>query len=320
MDASRRSLRIAFMIAAALISSATLAAQDVTLRFKWTKSEEIRYRTTIQTDMQMSGMPGMGDMNVTMTMVQLTKMTVDDVAADGSATLRNTYESIKMTMQIPMMGEVTYDSAAPPPAGSNAMADMIGKSVGAMVGEAITMVVAPNGKVGKIDGLSRVAEKVKAATPGAGAPGMNTDSFFSEDAQRSAIEQSFAWMPEKPVRPGDTWKNEFKIPSPLGSQVNTMVNTLKGQETVGGNNVARIATTGTIKPTGEPGTMGPMTVTMGEGKSTGETLFDTKLGRVRKSTGTMTQPLSMRMSGPDGTDIAIQAVQKTTSTMELIEK
>jgi hypothetical protein len=63
-----------------------------------------------------------------------------------------------------------------------------------------------------------------------------------------------------------------------------------------------------------------MTVTVGEGTSQGEMLFDVKAGRVRKATGTLSVPMSMRMSAPDGTDIAIQAAQKTTSTMELIEK
>jgi hypothetical protein len=122
------------------------------------------------------------------------------------------------------------------------------------------------------------------------------------------------------VRQGETWKQEFKVPIPLGNQVTSVVNTLKGTENLGGNTVVRVSSTGTIKSSGTPGAMGPMTVTMADGQSTGETLFDTKLGRVRKAVGTVTQPLSMRMSAPDGTDIAIQAVQKTTSTMELVEK
>ena len=322
MNASRRSLRIAFMIVAALVSSATLAAQDVNLRYRWTKGEEVRYRNTIQTDMLMSGLPGMGDMNVSMTMVQINKLVVDGIAADGTATIRSTTESIKMTMNIPMMGEVTYDSANPQPAGSNPLVDSIGQSVGALVGETLTLAVAPSGKVGKIDGLAQLVEKVKKASPtSGGAMGMgNMDSFFSEDAQRSTIEQSFAVMPDKPVKTGDTWKNEYKIPSPLGSQVASYVCTLKDQLTLSGNPTARITTTGGVKAAGAPGAMGPMTVTMGDGTSQGELLFDTKLGRVRKSTGTLTQPLSMRMSAPDGTDIALQAVQKTTSTMELIDK
>lgn len=319
MNASRHSLRIAVMIVAALVSSATLAAQDVALRYRWTKGEEVRYRTTTQTDMQMSGLPGMGDMNVTMTMVQVNKFVVDDVAADGSATLRNTYESIKMSMNVPMMGDVTYDSANPSASAGNPMSDALAKTVGAMSGETITMVVAANGKVGKIDGLAKVIEKAKAGAAASGASmGLgNMDAMMTEEGQRSSIEQMFSPLPEKPIKVGETWKNEYKIPGAAGATQNVSVNyTLKGQE----NALARVVSTGSTKSSGAPAAMGPMTVTIGDGTSQGETLFDVKAGRMRKATGTMSVPMSMRMSAPDGTDIAIQAAQKVMTTMELIEK
>ena len=319
MNASRRSLRIAFMIVAALVSSATLAAQDVALRYRWTKGEEVRYRTTTQTDMQMSGLPGMGDMNVTMTMVQVNKFVVDDVAADGAATLRNTYESIKLSMNVPMMGDVTYDSANPSASAGNPMSDALAKTVGAMAGETITMVVAANGKVGKIDGLAKVVEKAKAgaSTSGAAMGLGNMDAMMSEEGQRSAIEQMFSLLPEKPIKVGEGWKNEYNIPGAAGAAQNVSVAyTLKGQE----NALARVVSTGSTKSSGPPAAMGPMTVTIGDGTSQSEMLFDVKAGRMRKATGTMSVPMSMRMTAPDGTDIAIQAAQKITTTMELIEK
>lgn len=322
MPRAYRAVQIVLLAFVALASSAALAAQGVTLRYRWVKGEEMRYRTTLQTDMLMSGVPGMGDLNVAMTLVQVNKLVVEDLAADGTATVRNTYESIKMTMSIPMMGEVTYDSAAPAASGGNPMTDTLGKSVGALVGETFTLAVAPTGKVLKIDGLARLIEKTKAGAAGSGAAlGLgNMDTLVSEDSQRSSIEQSFAQLPEKPVAVGETWKNEFKITSPLGLQTASVVYTLKSQGAVAGSTVAHVTTTGGIKASGEAGAMGPMTVTMGDGTSQGEMHFDVKLGRVRKSIGTLTQPLSMRMSAPDGTDLSLQAVQKTTTTMELIEK
>lgn len=319
MNVSRRSLRIAFMFAAALASSATLVAQDVTLRYRWTKGEEVRYRTTQQTDMQMSGLPGMGDMNITMVMTQVNKFVVDDVASDGSATLRNTYESVKVSMNVPMMGEVTFDSANPAASTGNPISDALAKTLGAMAGETITMQVASNGKVGKIDGLARVVEKIKSGTSAATAQmGMGgMDQYMSEDGLRSTVEQTFTVLPDKPVKVGETWKNEFKIPASAGAAQTVSVSmTLKAQEGA----VARVVSAGTSKPSGTAAPMGPMTVNVGDGTSQGETLFDVKAGRVRKTTGTLSVPMSMRMSAPDGTDIAIQAAQKTTTTLELIEK
>ena len=316
MNLSRRTFSMAFFFLAALLGSASLAAQDVALKYRWTRGEEVRYRTTIQTDMQMSGLPGMGDMTVTMTMAQVQKLVAEDVAADGTAIIRNTFESIKMTMNVPMMGEITYDSTQPQASGGNPVADAIGKSVGALAGETFTMTVAPNGKVGKIDGLSRLVEKAKAgAAAGSAGLGMNMDAFISEEGQRATIEQSFTQLPDKPIKVGENWKNTFTIPGPTGTQSVSTTYTLKAQE----GSIARVSTAGTINA-GAPGTMGPRSVTMGDGTSQGELQFDTKLGRVRKATGTSTQPMSMKMSAPDGTDLAIQAAQKTTVTMELIEK
>ncbi len=314
-----RSLRIALMFVAALASSATLAAQDVTLRYRWTKGEEVRYRTTQQTDMQMSGLPGMGDMNITMTMTQVNKFVVDAVTADGSATLRNTYESVKVAMNVPMMGEVTFDSANPAASAGNPISEALAKTMGAMAGETITMEVAANGKVGKVDGLARVVEKIKSGASAAGAQmGLGSmDQYMSEDGLRSTIDQTFSLLPDKAVKVGETWKNEYKIPASAGAAQTVSVNmTFKAQE--GG--VARIASTGATKASGPAAPMGPMTVTVGDGTSQGEMLFDVKAGRVRKATGMLSVPMSMRMSAPDGTDIAIQAAQKTTTTLELIEK
>ncbi len=173
MTSPRRSLSIALVALVALASSPVLRAQDMSLKYRWTKGEEQRLRTTTQTDMVMSGIPGMGDMNVGTTMVQVTKMVADNVAADGTATIRLVYESIKMTMSVPMIGDVVYDSAAPDTAG-NPMADSL-KPLGALVGQPFTMVVSPAGKVLKIDGLGPMLEKVKAgiaqSAGGAGIPG-----------------------------------------------------------------------------------------------------------------------------------------------------
>jgi hypothetical protein len=313
---------VAALSLAALVSSATLAAQDVPLRYRWTKGEEVRYRTTQQMDMQMTGLPGMGDMNIGMTTVQINKFNVEDVAADGTATLRNTFESIKISMAVPMMGEVAYDSANPSAAAGNPISDALAKTLGAMAGETITMVVAPHGKVGKIDGLAKLVEKMKAgASAGLSSMGLGgADAMMTEDGQRATLEQTFSLLPEKPIKVGETWKNSYTMPGSTGGQTVAVTYTLKAQETTGGSAIARIASTGTSKGSAAPGNMGPMTVTVGDGASTGETLFDVKAGRVRKATGTMSLPMTMRMSAPDGTDISLQAAQKVTTTMELIEK
>jgi hypothetical protein len=146
--------------------------------------------------------------------------------------------------------------------------------------------------------------------------GNNLSAFLNEDAQRQMLQQGSAPFPEKPIKPGESWDNTYKAPNPFGNQLVSYKYTLK--DVTGG--VARIAIAGSVKPDGPPGAMGPMTVTMGDGTVQGETLFDVKLGRARKSVFTTSMPLTMVMAAPDGTNLNIQAASKSTTTVEPIEK
>ena len=78
----------------------------------WKKGETLRYRMTQESNVNMSGVPGMGEMTVTTVIGQTLKMTTEDVAADGTATVKTTFEAVKLSMGTPM-GNFAYDSAAP---------------------------------------------------------------------------------------------------------------------------------------------------------------------------------------------------------------
>jgi len=55
------------------------------------------------------------------------------------------------------------------------------------------------------------------------------------------------------------------------------------------------------------------------GAGTGEMIFDTKLGRVLKSSATTSMPMSMTMSMPDGNSMSMQASTKTRVTYEILK-
>src|SRR5262249_43562409 len=140
---------------------ATLASQqDVTLRYRWTKGENLRYRHTQQSTAAISGLPGMGDMTVNSTMTQAFKVTAEDVAPDGLATLRFTYESVQFEFIAPM-GNISYDSAAPEKASDPTLKDMFST----MIGESFTIVATQLGEVQKVDGMGRIVEKVFSKLP-----------------------------------------------------------------------------------------------------------------------------------------------------------
>ena len=96
------SLRRAVMLPALLAFATSASAQSVTLRYRWTKGESLTYRMVMQTSSSVTGMPGINEMKIDQTMTQVIKMTTVDVAEDGTATLRETFESLKMEMAGPM--------------------------------------------------------------------------------------------------------------------------------------------------------------------------------------------------------------------------
>jgi hypothetical protein len=323
MKARRRIVAYA-ALTLVIVCARPLFGQDVALRYVWKKGETLRYRVTQQAAVSMTGIPGMGEMTVNTTIVQGLKMAADDVAADGTATVRTTFESMKFEMGLPT-GNVVYDSAAPSKQAADPITDALGKSLGLLIGESITVVTAPNGSVKSVEGLTRIGEKLKSAMPAGMSGGMGgLDTMFSDESMKSMFQQNFATLPDRAVKAGDTWKAEFTMNAPpAGTMATSTAYTLKAVDSVGGTQVARIAIAMTIKPTGGPVATDagiPMTIKLGDASGEGEMAMDVKLGRLQKTVVRTTQPMTMSMQTPDGTALNMQALTKTTTTVELIEK
>jgi len=290
----------------------------VTLRYHWTKGDTLTYRLTTQIDSNVSGTPA-GDMRINQTMTQVIKIAAEDVAPDGTATLRQTFESIKMDMESPM-GHATYDTAAPS-ASQSPMAQAMGQVFGAMVGETITIVQAPDGTVSKVEGASRIVDKMTKAVPeDMAAAGIlqGLKAMLSEDALKSTIEQSFSKLPPGPVKPGDTWKGQLAMGNPMiGKIAGAMDFTLKSVD----DGTARIGVAMTLKQESAPqgGVMG-MTMNLHDARGEGEILFDVGKGRIQKSTMKSVLPTTITGTAPDGTQLAMQNMTTTTVTMELVDK
>jgi hypothetical protein len=153
MNTRIRLLTSAFAATLAFLATAigSASGQDVTLQYRWTKGEAIRQRIVQQTTTTVAGLPGSpsGGFEAGMTQVVLT--TVDDVAAEGAATLRHAYQSARWEMNTPT-GTIVLDTASsdPPNAGfPSAVKDMLT----AMVGESFVVVMTPNGQLAKIEGI-----------------------------------------------------------------------------------------------------------------------------------------------------------------------
>jgi Family of unknown function (DUF6263) len=324
-DVKRSQLLAGVIALLALVAVAgPLHAQGVTLRYHWNKGDALTYRMVILTTSQVAGLPGGGEMKIEQTMTQMLKIAVEDVAADGTATLKQTFDAVKMEMDGPM-GKVVYDTAAPSTS-TSPVAQSMGQVLGAMVGESITVVQAPDGSVRKVEGATRIMDKVvkglPAQDPSAAAIAQSLKSSLSDDALKATLEQSFTKLPEGPVKPGDTWKGQMNIGNEMIGKIAGAVDfTLKAIEGAADAAVARIGVAMTLKQeSAPPSGPGGMVMKLHDARGEGEMLFDVARGRIRKSTMKSTMPSTITGQTPDGTPMTLQNTTTTSMTMEMVEK
>ncbi len=311
------------MLMALIGVAAPVYAQAVTLRYHWTKGEALTYRMVIATTTQLSGMPGGQQMKVDQTMTQVLKIAADDVAADGTATLKQTFQSVKMEVDGPR-GKIVYDTAVSS-SSANPMTQAMGQVLGAMVGESITVVQAPDGSVRKVEGATRILDKVVKSLPSdpsTTAIAQGLKASLSDDALKATLEQSFTRLPETPVKPGDAWKGQLNIGNETIGRITGAVDfTLNGIEGSGDAGTARIGVALAMRQeSAPPPGPGGMTMKLHEAKGEGEMIFDIARGRIRKSTMKSTMPATISGQTPDGTPVTMQNTTVTSMTMELLEK
>lgn len=304
-----------------------ISAQQATIAYKWTKGETLRYRLTQKTATTMSGLPGgMPDAKLDQLADQVFSMTVESIAADGTVTLRQSFESMRMDITSPA-GNVTFDaakadaSAAPPE-------KAVQKLFAAMLNEPFTVTMTPAGRLVKIEGFTRLMDKVFAAYPAsdpqtAGAL-QQMRATLSDDQMMSMFSQGFPEFPARPLKAGDTWAGETTLKNPaLGAMRMSYSLALAALDGAATAQMARITTK--VKMERDPKSQAPqgpmgMKVDMGVANGEGETLFDVSRGRLQRGTTNITIPISMSGTGPDGGAFNMRSNANSTVTIELIDK
>lgn len=312
------------------VTAAAADAQTVTLRYHWTKGESRAYRVTTRTDSTITGMPSptgapSGPVTVSQSMTQVLKFTADEVASDGAVTLRQTFQSIKLESSGPM-GKIVIDSAVPGTA-DDPMAQGMRKLLDAMVGESVTIDMAPDGVVRRVEGASRIADKIAkivAADPSTGGAAQGLRSQLSDEALKSALEQTFPRLALPPVKVGDSWSGQLAMGNPaIGRITGRSIFTLKAIEGTPEAPLARLAISLTLRQDVVPLPSGPanMVMTLGaDARGAGEILFEASKGQIQKSTMRTDLPSSVVMNGPDGAPATVNNKTTITMTMESVDK
>lgn len=316
--------RLVLVLAVALAASTSHSAAQTPLLYRWTQGDVLLYRTVLKTTTNVSGGPA-GSVEQTLTQTQTVKLIVAAVGPDGSATLRQTIESVAIEINGPM-GKMAYDSAKPPPANDeDPRSATLAKTFGAIVGEAISVTIAPSGAVKSIAGTAKIIDKLMKELPMdplAAGLAQNIKAMLNDDALRTSLEQSFSRMPDQPVKPGDTWTSEHTLGvDVLGRIVGASTFTLKAIEGTGDAAVARIGVALAIRQESTPGAGASMTVKLGPSKGEGELLFHIGKGRVERNSMRTEMPSTVTMRGREGGPATTMQNNTTTSmTMERVEK
>ncbi|HZM97312.1 MAG TPA: DUF6263 family protein [Vicinamibacterales bacterium] len=318
-------------VALGLVGAATSSfAQEVTLRYRWTKGEETRTRMTQQasTTISASAIPaGPGNGSVESFMSQGFHTVVEDVAADGTATLRQVIESVRIEFNSPL-GKTVFDSASKEsdPTSANPLGKTMSAAYSAMIGQSLTMVVSPGGTVQKIEGMARLMERVLNAQPQDRIAPDVLDGFrntFSDDITRDMLGWGTAPLPDRPLHPGDTWEDHLSATVPLlGATTTSRTWTFEGVETRGGISLARLTAKLAIRadPSAPQPALGvPVAIQTSDSTGESELFFDIARGRVQRVTTALTQPMTMSIPASNGGSMSLQMLIKSTLTLELVE-
>ena len=304
-------------------SAAQAAAQAVTLRYKWTQGDVLVYRNVVRSTTHATGGPR-GPETFENTMSQTIKLTVAAVnPADGSATVRHSVEAVSIEVTTPA-GKFAYDSAKPVPPDADPRVIAMSKTVGGMVGEAISVTLAATGAVRRIDGGARVAQKLidnLPRDPMSGGLAQNIKGMLSDDALRAALEQSLSRLPEEPVNIGGSWTAEQAVGADAtGKLLGKSTFTLKAIDGAGDAQVARIAVALALRQEDVASSGAASTVKLGAGsRGEGEVTFNVARGRIETNSMRTELPSTITMRGPDGGSLTLRNDNKTVMTMTRVD-
>jgi hypothetical protein len=237
--------------------------------------------------------------------------TTENVAADGTATIKVSYDAVSYK-QAGQLGSVEYDSANPP-----AQVPQSARSFAALAGQSFTMQITPTGRVTQIEGLDQMVDSIlqKREIPEGPNKAMQEKAIrhqFSEEALKENMESMLAIYPERPVKPGEQWTRKASISKGLPM---VMDNTFTLKE-VGGD-VATLDVKSKLTSNSEatPIDSGPRKLTYSlSGEQTGTMKVDRATGWMKSA------EMQQKVSGEMTTDAGGGRVAKSPITIDTTVK
>jgi len=172
------------------------------LRFKFKKGE--KFKIKIEQDVSTKQSVGGFDAETPMKMISDISWEIEDVNQD-TYRIAQTIDRMQMSLEIPVLGKVKFDSNSD--ANEGIAADMA-TAMKPMIGVKIVQDMDSRGKVSNVK-IPEKALKELAANP-------LLKQMFNEDSLKQMFGQSSVVLPEKEVKKGDVWKHDMQVKSPIG--------------------------------------------------------------------------------------------------------
>jgi hypothetical protein len=254
------------LLAGCLVSD--LPAQEA-LRWKFASGEtlHVSFLQTVNTEAVGAGVPTMISIVMGMEMT----WRIEDVAADGTATMTQSFDRLTMSMKTGDVASVDYDSAAAP---TSAPAKEIAAAVGPLIGSKFHLKMNSRGEILDVK-LSAAAQAAVAANTNEG-----LKSFFSAEGISRVLRQSVVTLPAQPLTAGAEWKSTSNVDSPLGKLTQMNVFTYVGSKERDGRLLEQIKVDSTLQKDPQAA---PSKTTIKSQSQSGELWFDRELGRMVES-------------------------------------
>lgn len=199
---------------------------------------------------------------------------VDSVDEQGAAKIIQRFQRLRMKLEMPKAGTISYDSASETkPTGD---AKTIATAIEPLLQAEITLTLSPQGEITSVE-LSEPAQKV--------VEGLDTNSrlkaLLSKEGLSNVLKQSLMVLPEQDLKPGDTWQREADLSTALGKFKQTTTFELKPPDAASPD-VARIESVSKLDLQ-QPRADKARAATLKQQQQTGVILFDQAAGRVRSA-------------------------------------
>lgn len=252
------------------------------------------------------------------------------VDVEGVGTIQMTIESLKASTERSGQGTTEFDSTKPRKAGAASAGE---DQLAALIGQSLTMVVAPDGAVREMRGVDIIARAMTAQlgeNPLASGLVEGLTGAVADDALREALQAGMRVLPGRPVGRGETWTTQFSqslgmlgaVKSKWKHRLASIERKKAGEDQI--SQIARIESEVQIA-VGDAGDKRPsrrgvdawtelapgLKVRFDKAKGTATTLFDVTRGRAIKSESAMTMPIEVKVEGLEG------AIDKPTMRQEV---